>query len=116
MCPKPCFERPLSDAIIDSFVYNRRGGGKGGIGRIEGRGGGTWCIIFPGEILMLTKSFIKSYYFKKIYRYDDELEQGRTDFDGRIFIYKSSRSSVMVAFCCPPPPVKLSLYPRGLHR
>ena len=52
---------------------------------------------------MLTKSFIKSCYFKKIYRYDDELEQGRTDFDGNIFIYKSNHSGVMISFCCPAP-------------
>ena len=118
MCPNPCFERPLSDAIIEFFVYNRRGDGKGGIGRIEDEGGGTWCIILRGEIVLLTKSFIKSYYFKNIYRCDDELEQGRTDFDGNIFIYKSNRSGVMISFCCPPPRPQSTylLYPRGLQR
>ena len=106
VCPNPCFERPLSDAIIDSFVHNRRGGGKGIIGKIEDGGGGTWCVILLGEIVMLTKIFIESYYFKNRYRYDDKLERGRTDFDGRIFIYKSSCSGVMIAFFCLPPPSK----------
>ena len=98
MCPNPCFVIYLSDAIIDSFVYNGRRSVRGGFGRIDDGGRGTWYILLQGEIAPLTKSLIKSYYLEREIGTMTNWIGGRTYFDGYIFIYKSIHFGVIIFY------------------